>query len=63
MTTRCASFHALRGDDIRLTLIKGGDHRLSRPRDIALLIATIEELAQASDRASAQSRSDASPSR
>jgi pimeloyl-ACP methyl ester carboxylesterase len=57
------SFHALRGDDIRLTLIKGGDHRLSRPRDIALLIATIEELAQASDRAWAQARSDASPSR
>ena len=56
-------FHALRGEDIRLTLIKGGDHRLSRPRDIALLIATIEELAQASDRAWAQARSDASPSR
>jgi pimeloyl-ACP methyl ester carboxylesterase len=43
------TFHALRGDDIRLTLIKGGDHRLSTPRDIALLIATIEELALASD--------------
>jgi pimeloyl-ACP methyl ester carboxylesterase len=43
------TFHALRGDDIRLTLIKGGDHRLSTPRDIALLLATIDELAQASD--------------
>src|SRR5262245_54010175 len=29
------TFHALCGDDIRLTLIKGGDHRLSTPRDIA----------------------------
>jgi pimeloyl-ACP methyl ester carboxylesterase len=30
--------------DARLTLIKGGDHRLSRDEDIALLLATIEEL-------------------
>jgi pimeloyl-ACP methyl ester carboxylesterase len=57
------TFHVLHGDDLRLTLIKGGDHRLSTPRDIALLIATIEELALASDHASVQPARDASPSR
>ncbi|WP_298724258.1 alpha/beta hydrolase [uncultured Ferrovibrio sp.] len=31
---------AFRGDDTRLTLIKDGDHRLSRPQDIDLLIET-----------------------
>jgi pimeloyl-ACP methyl ester carboxylesterase len=30
--------------DARLTLVKGGDHRLSREEDIALLLATVEEL-------------------
>jgi pimeloyl-ACP methyl ester carboxylesterase len=45
------TFHALRGADIRFTLIKGGDHRLSSPRDIALLLDTVEALAQASDSA------------
>jgi pimeloyl-ACP methyl ester carboxylesterase len=30
--------------DVRTTLIKGGDHRLSRPGDIAHLIATVESL-------------------
>jgi pimeloyl-ACP methyl ester carboxylesterase len=34
----------LAGDDVRITLIKDGDHRLSRPRDIALLIGAIDEL-------------------
>jgi pimeloyl-ACP methyl ester carboxylesterase len=34
----------LRSDDVQLTLIKDGDHRLSREQDIALLIATIENL-------------------
>ena len=43
------TFHALRGRDIRLTLVKGGDHRLSSPGDIALLTDTVEALAQASD--------------
>jgi pimeloyl-ACP methyl ester carboxylesterase len=43
------TFHALRGHDIRLILVKGGDHRLSSPADIALLIDTVEGLAQASD--------------
>jgi pimeloyl-ACP methyl ester carboxylesterase len=30
--------------DARLTLVKGGDHRLSREEDIALLLATVDEL-------------------
>lgn len=30
------------GGDVRLTLVKDGDHRLSRPEDIALLLATVE---------------------
>ena len=32
--------------DLRVTLIKGGDHRLSRPEDLALTEAVILELAQ-----------------
>lgn len=32
------------GGDVRLTLIKDGDHRLSRPQDLALLTRTIEGL-------------------
>ncbi|MBA3898248.1 MAG: alpha/beta fold hydrolase [Sphingomonadaceae bacterium] len=35
---------ALRSADVQTILIKDGDHRLSRPRDIALLIDTIESL-------------------
>lgn len=35
---------ALRSADVRTLLIKDGDHRLSRPQDIALLIATVEEI-------------------
>jgi len=35
---------ALRGEDVEVRLIKDGDHRLSRPRDIARLIATVESL-------------------
>jgi pimeloyl-ACP methyl ester carboxylesterase len=38
----------LRASDVRLTLIKDGDHRLSRPRDIALLLRTISGLFSAS---------------
>ena len=34
----------LRSADVRTTLIKDGDHRLSRPGDIAHLVATIESL-------------------
>ncbi|RVT91832.1 alpha/beta hydrolase [Rhodovarius crocodyli] len=32
------------GEDVRLTLIKHGDHRLSRPQDLALLEAEISAL-------------------
>lgn len=32
------------GGDVRTILIKDGDHRLSRPQDLALLIGTIDEL-------------------
>ena len=35
---------ALRSDDIQVTLIKDGDHRLSREADIALLKATLATL-------------------
>lgn len=35
---------ALSGPDLRLTLIKDGDHRLSRDQDIALLLETVDEL-------------------
>jgi pimeloyl-ACP methyl ester carboxylesterase len=34
----------LRSDDVQVTLIKDGDHRLSRPGDIALLLRTIAAL-------------------
>jgi pimeloyl-ACP methyl ester carboxylesterase len=34
----------LRSADVQATLIKGGDHRLSREEDIALLIATVRQL-------------------
>ncbi len=36
---------ALAGDDVQVTLVKGGDHRLSRDGDIALLIDTVARLA------------------
>ena len=36
---------ALSGEDVVFSLIKDGDHRLSRPQDIARLIAAVEELA------------------
>jgi pimeloyl-ACP methyl ester carboxylesterase len=35
---------ALRSADVQVLLIKNGDHRLSRPADIALLLRTIETL-------------------
>lgn len=38
----------LRSADVQVTLIKDGDHRLSRDQDIALLIRTIEGLPQQS---------------
>jgi pimeloyl-ACP methyl ester carboxylesterase len=36
---------ALEGQDVVFTLVKDGDHRLSRPQDLARLIAAVEELA------------------
>jgi pimeloyl-ACP methyl ester carboxylesterase len=38
---------ALRSDTVQVTLIKDGDHRLSRPSDIALLLRTVADLASA----------------
>lgn len=38
---------ALTSDDVQVTLVKGGDHRLSRDTDIALLIDTVARLATA----------------
>jgi pimeloyl-ACP methyl ester carboxylesterase len=35
----------LAGDDVRVTLIKDGDHRLSRDSDLALLAQAVDELA------------------
>jgi pimeloyl-ACP methyl ester carboxylesterase len=35
---------ALRSDDVQTLLIKDGDHPLSRPQDIALLVATLSRL-------------------
>jgi pimeloyl-ACP methyl ester carboxylesterase len=37
--------NAIRGEDVVFTLVKDGDHRLSRPQDIARLIAAVEEVA------------------
>jgi pimeloyl-ACP methyl ester carboxylesterase len=39
-------FGALRGADVTLTLIKGGDHRLSSPGQLALLRETVLRLAE-----------------
>jgi pimeloyl-ACP methyl ester carboxylesterase len=36
--------HALKTEDVVFTLIQDGDHRLSRPQDLARLIAAVEEL-------------------
>lgn len=35
---------ALKGEDVVFSLVKDGDHRLSRPQDIERLIASLEEL-------------------
>ena len=42
-------FEALRGPDITLTLIKGGDHRLSAPAQLSLIRATTLRLAEGAD--------------
>ena len=39
----------LAGEDVVLTLIKDGDHRLSRPADIARILAAVEGLAEAAE--------------
>ena len=31
-------------DDVVLTMIQDGDHRLSRPQDIARMLAAVEEI-------------------
>ena len=36
---------ALRSADVQVTLVKDGDHRLSRPQDVALLLRTVADLA------------------
>ena len=38
----------LRSADVQTILVKDGDHRLSRPQDIALLTATLSQLLEAS---------------
>ena len=35
---------ALRSQDVQVTLVKGGDHRLSREADVALLVRTVAAL-------------------
>lgn len=42
-------FGALRGPDVTLTLVKGGDHRLSTPSNLTLLRETVLRLAERSD--------------
>jgi pimeloyl-ACP methyl ester carboxylesterase len=37
---------ALASTDVEIILVKAGDHRLSRPQDLALLTATVEKLAR-----------------
>jgi len=36
---------ALESEDVVFSLIKDGDHRLSRPQDLARLVAAVEEMA------------------
>jgi pimeloyl-ACP methyl ester carboxylesterase len=41
---------ALRSQDVQVTLVKGGDHRLSRESDIALLLQTLAALSRVTAR-------------
>lgn len=43
------TFEALRGPDISMTLVKGGDHRLSTPTQLRLLQETVLALADRAD--------------
>ena len=36
--------HRLPADDVVLTMIQDGDHRLSRPQDIARIVAAVAEM-------------------
>ena len=47
----------LAGEDVRITLVKDGDHRLSREQDIALLCRTVGELLDETGGVSASSAS------
>ena len=44
---------ALRSDDVQVALVKDGDHRLSRPQDIALLLRTVRAIMQTSQHSGA----------
>lgn len=37
----------LTGDDVAVTLVKDGDHRLSRPQDLSLLCRTVDDMVAA----------------
>ena len=37
---------ALRSDAVKVTLVKDGDHRLSREEDLVLLLQTVEAMLQ-----------------
>lgn len=41
--------HCLKGSDIALTCVKGGDHRLSRPGDLTRMAGALDELARKAD--------------
>jgi pimeloyl-ACP methyl ester carboxylesterase len=45
-------YQALESEDAVFTLVKDGDHRLSRPQDLTRLIAAVEEAAALADRSS-----------
>ena len=53
----------LRSSDIRTILLKDGDHRLSRPDQLALINATVDSLWAGAAQAVSASRIAASPSR
>ena len=43
----CRLLRVLESDDVTLELVKGGDHRLSEPADLARLSRTLDELLDA----------------
>jgi dipeptidyl aminopeptidase/acylaminoacyl peptidase len=52
--------HALRlvehlpGEDVQLTLVKDGDHRLSRPQDIERLLHAVAGMVEQAERRTAE---------